>query len=193
MARAAIALSFCLTLAGCGALPEASRELLRRSRAAVSVVGSSATAPYARALAAQFMSAQPEIEVRVVTKSSSAAPAALAEDASAVGMMSRPITDKERDAVAKRHGRAPEGVRVAMDAEELERIYGAAPRRGADGKAVAPTEEAIAAGEYPLARPLYFYFNAGANAPATREFMRFVQTDEGRQVVKAAGGIPAAR
>ena len=33
---------------------------------------------------------------------------------------------------------------------------------------------------------------AGANAPATCEFMRFVQSDEAREVVKAARGISAA-
>jgi phosphate transport system substrate-binding protein len=298
MARAAIALSFCLTLAGCGALPQSPRDLLRPpSRTTVSVVGSSSTANYARALGAAFMRAHPEIEVRVVSKSSSDAPAALEKDASAVGMMSRAMRDKERQAIAQRHKRAPTEVPIAMDAigiyvfrdnpvasislEEIERVYGAQPRtgartaswgelgaggawssravvpfgfepgrgaydvmrelvlgggkfraevaaepvstsvvqavameqgavgyasvyfrtartrmlpvRGAGGKAVAPTDEAIAAGEYPLARPLYFYFNAEAAAAPTREFLRFVQSEEGRQAVKSAGGIPPAR
>ena len=243
------------------------------------------------------MRSHPEIEVRIVATSSSDAPKALVGDVSAVGMMSREITNKERDAVAARHGgKAPVGVAVAVDAigifvyrgnplesisfEELERVYGAEPRSGgrvkswgelgaggawssrevvpigfepgrgahdlmrelvlggkafragvvtepvstsvvqavamedggvgyasvyfrtartrmlpvrnADGKAVAPTEEAIASGEYPLARALYFYVNPGASA-ATQEFVRFVQSEEGRQVVKSAGGIPPNR
>jgi phosphate transport system substrate-binding protein len=297
MARRAIALSFCLTLAGCGALPESTRELLRPSRPTLSVVGSSSTAALARALAGEFMRAHPDIEVRVVATSSSGAPAALEKDASAVGMMSRAMRDKERRAIAQRHKGSPAEVRIAMDAigiyvfrdnplasislEEIERIYGAEPRsgariaswgelgaggawasravvpfgfepgrgaydvmrelvlgggkfraevaaepvstsvvqavameqgavgyasvyfrtartrmlpvRGAGGKAVAPTEEAIAAGEYPLARPLYFYFNAEAAAQPAREFVRFAQSEQGRQIVKSAGGIPPAR
>jgi hypothetical protein len=42
-------------------------------------------------------------------------------------------------------------------------------------------------------RPLYFYFHAEAAAAPTREFLRFMQSEEGRQAVKSAGGIPPAR
>jgi phosphate transport system substrate-binding protein len=66
------------------------------------------------------------------------------------------------------------------------------PLRGARGEAVAPTEEAIASGDYPLARPLFFYFNPGA-PQTTRDFLSFVQSEEGRHVVKSSGGIPAAQ
>ena len=59
-------------------------------------------------------------------------------------------------------------------------------------EAVAPTEEAIASGTYPLARPLFFYFNPGAPEP-TRAFLSFVQSEEGRHVVRSNGGIPAAQ
>jgi len=286
--------ALCLALAACRGLPEA--PAAKQSHTVVQVVGSSSTAAFARAWAAQFTRTHPEIEVHVVSSSSAAAPAALAEDLSAIGMMSRPIADKERDTISKRHGRAPVGVRVAMDAigiyvfkdnplksislPDLERIYAAQPRSGArlerwgelsgsgawasrpmvafglepgrgayevmrelvlgsgtfrqgittepvstsivqavamepgaiayasvyfrtartrmlavravSGEPVMPSEEAIAAGDYPLARPLYFYFNTEAG-PATREFLAFVQSEDGRQIVRAAGGIPVAR
>ena len=218
------------------------------------------------------------------------------EDLSAIGMMSRALHDKERDAIARKHGRPPQEVTVSIDAvgiyvfkdnplqslslEEAERIFGAAPRtgkraekwgdvgatgawasrpivtfgfesgrgayevfrelvlgggafetrvqaepvstsvvqavamepggigyasvyfrtartrmvpvRGAGGEAVAPTEEAVASGAYPLARPLFFYFNPGASENV-RAFLSFVQSEEGRHVVKSHGGIPAAQ
>jgi phosphate transport system substrate-binding protein len=287
------ALALCAGISGCGALPE-----IRPAKEPVNVVrvvGSSSTAIFARAWAVQYMQGRPTTDVRVVSTSSSAAPAALAEDVSAIGMMSRALRDEERDAVARKHGRAPVGIRVAIDAvgiyvfkdnplqslslEQVERIFGAAPRtgsraetwgdvgatggwaarpivafgfdqgrgayevfrdlvlaggaflprihaepvstsvvqavameqggigyasvyfrtartrmlavRGPRGEAVAPTEEAITSGDYPLARPLYFYFNPDAPAH-TRAFLSFVQSEEGRHLVKAHGGIAAA-
>jgi phosphate transport system substrate-binding protein len=288
------ALALCAAIAGCGALPQ-----MRSAKApagVIRVVGSSSTAIFARALATQYMQSRPGVDVRVVSTSSSAAPEGLLEDLSAIGMMSRPLHDKERDAIARKHGQPPQEVTVALDAvgiyvfkdnplqslslEQAERIFGAAPRtgkraqtwgdvgatgawaarpilafgfepgrgahevfrelvlgggafqpriqaepvstsvvqavamepggigyasvyfrtartrmlplRGQRGEPVAPDEEAIAKGDYPLARPLYFYFNPGA-PERTRAFLGFVQSEEGRHVVKANGGIPAAQ
>jgi phosphate transport system substrate-binding protein len=46
--------------------------------------------------------------------------------------------------------------------------------RGADGTCVAPTQETIASGEYPLARDLYIYVNADrADDPAVAAFVDF--------------------
>jgi len=288
------ALALCAAIAGCGALPGA--KPAKETAGVTRVVGSSSTAIFARALAVQYMQSRPGIEVRVVSTSSSDGPKALIEDLSAIGMMSRALQDKERDAIAKKHGRAPQEVIVAIDAvglyvfkdnplqslslEQAERIFGAKPRtgkraetwgdlgaagdwasrpilvfgfesgrgaydvfrelvlgggafqprvqaepvstsvvqavamdpgaigyasvyfrtartrmlalHGKGGEAVAPTEEAIASGTYPLSRPLFFYFNPGA-PESTQAFLRFVQSEEGRHVVKAQGGIPAAQ
>ena len=288
------ALALCAVIAGCGALPEMRSS--KESGGTIRVVGSSSTAIFARALGEQYMQSRPGTLVRVVSMSTSEAPKALAEELSAIGMMSRPLHDKERDAIARKHGRAPQEVRVAIDAigiyvfkdnplqsltlEQAERIFGAAPRtgkhartwgdvgasgawasrpitavgfepgrgahdvfrelvlgggafqprvqaepvstsvvqavamdpgaigyasvyfrtartrmlalRGKGDEAVAPTEEAIASGTYPLARPLFFYFNPGAPEP-TRAFLSFVQSEEGRHVVRSNGGIPAAQ
>jgi hypothetical protein len=39
---------------------------------------------------------------------------------------------------------------------------------------------------------LFFYFNPGAPR-VTRDFLGFVQSEEGRHAVKSHGGIPAAQ
>ena len=66
------------------------------------------------------------------------------------------------------------------------------PVRTRKSGVVLPTEETIAAGTYALARPLYFYVNSAARV-ATQEFMRFVQSDRGRRILKNTGGITPAR
>ena len=54
------------------------------------------------------MQSRPGTLVRVVSMSTSEAPKALAEELSAIGMMSRPLHDKERDAIARKHGKPHE-------------------------------------------------------------------------------------
>jgi phosphate transport system substrate-binding protein len=292
--RRIAALALCAAIAGCGSLP--GMRPAKEAGGTIRVVGSSSTAIFAQALAGQFMQSRPGTDVRVVSTSSSAAPQALLQEISAIGMMSRPLQDKERDAIARKHGQPPSELIVALDAvgiyvfkdnplqslslEQAERIFSATPRagkraqtwgdvgatgawasrpimafgfdsgrgayevfrelvlgggafqprvqaepvstsvvqavamepgaigyasvyfrtartrmlplRGARGEAVAPTEEAIAKGDYPLARPLFFYFNPGA-PQVTRDFLGFVQSEEGRHAVKSHGGIPAAQ
>jgi phosphate transport system substrate-binding protein len=60
------------------------------------------------------------------------------------------------------------------------------------GEPHAPTDQAIMAGRYPLARYLYLY--AAASAPAaSRKFVEFALSDDGQAIVKSSGGIPISR
>ncbi len=56
--------------------------------------------------------------------------------------------------------------------------------------AVQPSLESIRTGSYPLYRPLLFY-TLGEPAGATREFLRFALSDQGRQIVSAHGFVPS--
>lgn len=58
-----------------------------------------------------------------------------------------------------------------------------------DGEAVAPTEENIRSGAYPLARELYFYLRAQPTG-ATKDYVDWVLGPEGQAEVKAAGYFP---
>ncbi|WNL42375.1 PstS family phosphate ABC transporter substrate-binding protein [Halomonas sp. PAMB 3264] len=65
----------------------------------------------------------------------------------------------------------------------------------AEGEAIAPTPETIQSGEYPLARNLYLYVNAAPDTPlppAERAFIELILSDEGQQIVRAAGFVPLA-
>ncbi len=270
---------------------------IERLEGKLTVAGSSATANLVRTWASAFQRHYPKATVRVVTTSSSAAPRAMVEDAGTIGMMSRIMNEKERQAVAGGRARPPLELKVALDAvaiyvfkdnplqaislEEVERIFSAAPRKGSradtwgalgaqgswaarpivafgfdrgrgvyevlrelalgnaeyratvrmepvstsvvqgvgveaggigyasayyrtartkvlpirtagDG-AVAPTDEAIATGKYPLARYLYLYANPGGSRSADnleREFLLFVLSREGQEMVKTLGAFP---
>lgn len=61
------------------------------------------------------------------------------------------------------------------------------------GRTVAPSEIAIQTGEYPLSRDLYLYVNlAPGNAlPAAEQaLLALILSDEGQQIVRAAGFVP---
>jgi phosphate transport system substrate-binding protein len=61
---------------------------------------------------------------------------------------------------------------------------------GGDG-CVEPTAETIASGEYPIARPLFFYVNAAAaeDNEAVSSFVDFYLSDEGRASVSEVGYV----
>ncbi len=69
----------------------------------------------------------------------------------------------------------------------------AVPLAGADGQFYAPTEENVRNHNYPLIRFLYIYVNKpprqSFNGPAA-EFLRFLLSREGQQVVADGGNIP---
>lgn len=254
----------------------------------ITVAGSSATAPYARAWAAGFQRAQPKTQVRVLATSSSAAPAAMLENSATIGMMSRAMTEAERKRVAGRGDKPPLELKVALDAvgiyvrkdnplpsislAQIEQVFSATPRfggraenwgqlgvqgalvkvpivafgfdrgrgayevmrelalGGADFRngvspepvstsvvqgvgvepggigyasvyfrtprtrllpveGIAPSDETIMQGRYPLARHLYFYADPAAPAVA-RRFLQFVLSEDGRALVRGVGGIP---
>ena len=67
------------------------------------------------------------------------------------------------------------------------------PLAGADGRFYAPTAENVRSGNYPLCRFLYICVNKPPRQPfggPAAEFLRFLLSREGQQLVAAAGNIP---
>lgn len=64
-----------------------------------------------------------------------------------------------------------------------------------DSQAVMPTPETVATRRYPLSRPLYLYFNRGADGKpqaATVDFLRFALSDEAQAMVAQQGFVQLA-
>jgi phosphate transport system substrate-binding protein len=55
---------------------------------------------------------------------------------------------------------------------------------------VAPTVPSINEGKYPYARVLHFYTTKGNEEPAAKEFIDFVQSAKGQEIVAQAGNVP---
>lgn len=55
---------------------------------------------------------------------------------------------------------------------------------------IAPTVTSINDGKYPYARVLRFYTSKGKEDPAAKEFIDFVQSDKGQQIVAQTGNVP---
>ncbi len=55
---------------------------------------------------------------------------------------------------------------------------------------VAPTVSTINDGKYPYARVLHLYTSKGNEDPAAKEFIDFVQSDKGQQIVAQTGNVP---
>jgi phosphate transport system substrate-binding protein len=69
----------------------------------------------------------------------------------------------------------------------------AVPIAGIDGQFYAPTAESVRLHKYPLSRFHYVYVNKRPREPLngpTAEFMRFLLSHEGQQIVAADGNIP---
>lgn len=66
------------------------------------------------------------------------------------------------------------------------------PVKGKSGSFVSPSAKTAASGEYPLARSLYVYINkkpGEAFNPAAAEFLRFVLSDEGQEIIEKSGYV----
>ncbi len=77
--------------------------------------------------------------------------------------------------------KAPEGVKAI------------AVRRTASDKAILPTEATLLSGEYPLGRFLNIYvvrYPGEPVEPSTKDFLRFVLSEQGQRTVRAEGLIP---
>lgn len=62
-----------------------------------------------------------------------------------------------------------------------------------NGKPIQPVAENAYSGDYPLARPLYIYLNYKKNTaldPLRREFIKFILSKEGQEIVVKDGYIP---
>jgi phosphate transport system substrate-binding protein len=59
------------------------------------------------------------------------------------------------------------------------------------GPAYAPTEANVAAGAYPITRPLYLY-TLGLPTGVTKEYLEWILSPAGQQVLRNAGYVPAA-
>ena len=69
----------------------------------------------------------------------------------------------------------------------------AVPLAGSDGQFYAPTAENVRAHKYPLSRFLYVCVNKPPNRPLSgpaAEFVRFLLSREGQEIVVAGGNIP---
>jgi phosphate transport system substrate-binding protein len=55
---------------------------------------------------------------------------------------------------------------------------------------VAPSVTSINEGKYPYARVLHFYTNKGKEDPSAKEFIDFVQSEKGQQIVAQMGNVP---
>lgn len=55
---------------------------------------------------------------------------------------------------------------------------------------IAPTVASVNEGKYPYARVLHFYTSKGKEEPAAKEFIDFVQSDKGQQIVAQTGNVP---
>ena len=67
------------------------------------------------------------------------------------------------------------------------------PLAGADGRFYAPTTENVRSHQYPLSRFLYIYVNKPPRRPfggPAAEFLRFLLSREGQQIVAEGGNIP---
>jgi phosphate transport system substrate-binding protein len=56
---------------------------------------------------------------------------------------------------------------------------------------VAPTAASVKQGKYPYARSLWLYTNKAVDAPAARQFVDFVQSSRGQQILDQMGFVPA--
>jgi len=63
-------------------------------------------------------------------------------------------------------------------------------KENANSVAVAPTDENIAKGVYPLRRYLYLYVNPAAEKGEVATFLQWLQSDEAQQIAQAAGFFP---
>src|SRR5262245_50545223 len=59
-------------------------------------------------------------------------------------------------------------------------------------KGVAPTAASVNEQKYPYARALRLYLNKSKEAPAVVEFIRFVESPRGQQIVAQLGNVPRA-
>ncbi len=82
----------------------------------LSSVGSDTLANLMTLWAEDFKRNYPNVNIQIQAAGSSTAPPALTEGTSNIGPMSRKMKDKEREAFEKRHGYAPTGIPVAIDA-----------------------------------------------------------------------------
>ncbi len=55
---------------------------------------------------------------------------------------------------------------------------------------VAPTAASVNAGKYPYARRLFLYTKASGDSPPTRDFVEFVKSKRGQQIVAQTGNVP---
>jgi phosphate transport system substrate-binding protein len=55
---------------------------------------------------------------------------------------------------------------------------------------IAPTVASINEGKFPYARVLHFFTNKGKEDPSAKEFIDFVQSEKGQQIVAQMGNVP---
>jgi len=95
------------------------------------------------------------------------------------------VTDQEAaDAVAKIPGALGASTLIQIETEKL-------PLKVLSFNGIMPTPGALAAGRYPLAKPLYLVITQKTPAAAL-QFIRFARSAEGRTILANSGALPAA-
>jgi phosphate transport system substrate-binding protein len=105
-----------------------------------------------------------------------------------VSLLAQPVDSSVVQAVAA----DPSGIGFASTFFACKRVR-AVPIGNADGRFFAPTEQNVHSGDYPLKRYLAVYINRAPGRPlnpATLEFIRYLYSREGQQMIAAAGNLP---
>lgn len=103
----------------------------------------------------------------------------------AAGAQTMPGTAAVLQAVAKdMNGIGYGGAAYGAGAKHL------AVKKDAASPAVEPNEGTVQSGAYPISRPLFIYDNPAIEKGAIADFLTWVESDAGQQVVKAVGFFP---
>jgi phosphate transport system substrate-binding protein len=63
-------------------------------------------------------------------------------------------------------------------------------KKDAASPAVAPTKDTVQSGEYPISRNLFIYVNPKVEQGAIADYLKWIESDSGQEVVAAAGYFP---
>lgn len=137
------------------------------------IKGSDTVLPLTQALSEMYMNEHPSASVTVTGGGSGVGISALMEGTTDLAMASRRIKFSEKMKM-KQAKHQPEEVVVAYDGGK---------------KFVTPSIESAIRKEYPVVRPLYYYYDK-ANEKAVQPFLEYLDTPQAREKTLDLGFIP---